>query len=99
MTVCTETQTLAGADISEMETRRGRGEEWRIHHNVTGAKQNKTWKMKKSGVSLKNHPEASTGATQGKCGQVTRNTIPPPAGQVLSTQEESESGEASGWSF
>lgn len=45
MTVGTETQTLASADISQMETRRGRGEESRIHRDVTGKKpQNKTWK-------------------------------------------------------
>lgn len=39
MTVGTETQTLASADISQMETWRGRGgEESRIHRDVTGKK-------------------------------------------------------------
>lgn len=40
MTVGTETQTLASADISQMETRRGRGEGPRIHRDVTGKKKN-----------------------------------------------------------
>lgn len=41
MTVSTETQTLVGADISQMEMRRGCGEESRIH-DVSGKN---TWKM------------------------------------------------------
>lgn len=56
-------------------------------------KKTNTW------VSFKNHPEPSTTAPQAKFDLVTQNTIPPPAGQVLSTEEESESDEASGWSF